>query len=147
MTRKSVTPEQQAQAEARRAKFRKLANEIAHMTPDKRAALAATLPVVATIEGRTLSPTNTMLVVMQCPSATIVGGFKQWLKAGRAVRRGQHGISIWVPIGKPKTGDTGAGETYGDDEPRFICGTVFDVSQTEAIAGMETGRVLEGSAV
>ena len=123
MTRKSVTPEQQAQAEARRAKFRKLANEIAHMTPDKRAALAATLPVVATIEGRTLSPTNTMLVVMQCPSATIVGGFKQWLKAGRVVSKGEHGISIWIPSGVK-------GEDGQPDDVRFLSGTVFDVSQT-----------------
>ena len=125
MTRKSVTPEQQAQAEARRAKFRKLANEIAHMTPDKRAALAATLPVVATIEGRTLSPTNTMLVVMQCPSATIVGGFKQWLKAGRVVSKGEHGISIWIPSGVK-------GEDGQPDDVRFLSGTVFDVSQTVA---------------
>mgnify|MGYP001605579433 CR=1 FL=1 len=125
--KKSATPEQQAQAAERRAKFRKMAHDIAAMPDDKRAELARSLPVIATIEGRTLSPTNTMLVVMQCPSATIVGGFRQWLKAGRVVRKGEHGLSIWIPAGV-KNDDNGV-----PDDVHFLMGTVFDVSQTEAV--------------
>ena len=125
--KKSATPEQQAQAAERRAKFRKLAHDIGAMPDDKRAELARTLPVVVTVEGRTLSPTNTMLVVMQCPSATIIGGFRQWLKAGRVVRKGEHGLSIWIPSGI-KNDDNGV-----PDDVHFLMGTVFDVSQTEAV--------------
>lgn len=127
--KKSATPEQQAQAAERRAKFRKLAHDIGAMPADKRAELARSLPVVATVEGRTLSATNTMLVVMQCQSATIVGGFRQWLKAGRVVRKGEHGISIWIPSGTKAENDA------QPDDVHFLMGTVFNVSQTDVFTG------------
>ena len=41
----------------RKTAFRKLAREIGAMTPEARAALAAKLPVIATVEGRVLSVT------------------------------------------------------------------------------------------
>lgn len=37
---------------------------------------------------------NTMLLFTQKPNASIVGGFKQWLKAGRVVQKGQG--AIWI---------------------------------------------------
>lgn len=125
--KRNLTPEQKAQQDERRAKFRKLAHDIAAMPDDKRMEFARSLPVVATVEGRTLSPTNTMLVCMQSPGATIVGGFRQWLKAGRVVRKGEHGVSIWIPSGV-KNDDNGV-----PDEVHFLTGTVFDVSQTEVL--------------
>src|SRR5208282_4903090 len=86
------------------------------------------------------------LCLMQIPGASMVGGFRQWLKLGRCVRKGQHGASIWVPAGARKADSppAGAGEdahdagvagegSGGSDRTRFVIGTVFDVSQTDEI--------------
>lgn len=113
--------------QARRARMYNLAREVGKLTPEQRSDLAAKCPVV-TIEGRSLSLTNQCLIARQTPAATIVGGFRQWLKAGRVVMKGQHGACIWVPVGhKSKTAD---GETDTDERTGFILGTVFDVAQT-----------------
>jgi len=74
-------------------------------------------------------------VAMQCPSASVVGGFRQWIAQGRCVIKGQHGIGIWIPTKKkgteaefPKTiteAVAQAPERHG-----FIFGTVFDIGQT-----------------
>lgn len=95
-----ATPEQHAAALERRAAMRKLAKQISDMVPAQRAELAARFPVV-TIEGRALSVFNSCLVATQSPNATVVGGFRQWIKAGRGVRKGEHGMAIWVPL-KPR---------------------------------------------
>jgi hypothetical protein len=87
--------------------------------------------VVMTVEGRRLSPDNTMLVYLQKNDATVVAGFNQWKKAGRVVAKGASGISIWVPIGTSKEGATDT------DDTRFIAGTVFDITQTEVIPQTE----------
>lgn len=110
------------------------------MTPAQRAELAASMPAVVTIEGRALSPFNSCLVILQSQGrATIVGGFRQWIKSGRCVRKGQHGFSIWVPCGarKAEATDTEA-STDGDTRTGFIAGTVFDVAQTDTLAATET---------
>jgi antirestriction protein ArdC len=70
---------------------------------------------------------NTMLIYTQRPDASRVAGFRTWLTAGRAVRKGEKGIKIFVPhIRKPKDDDENA-------EPfvTFGIGHVFDVSQTD----------------
>jgi hypothetical protein len=43
------------------------------------------------------------------PEASCVRGFKDWLDAGRAVRKGEHGIRIFAPRPwqRPATGDAG----------------------------------------
>lgn len=130
--KRTLTPEQEDAARERRNTFRALAGKIGRMTADERGALAASLPVIATVEGRTLSVFNQCLVASQCPTATLVGGFQQWIKAGRAVRKGEHGLAIWIP-----TMRQGKDEVSGEDETaetHFIMGTVFDVSQTGEIA-------------
>ena len=123
--KRTVTPEQQQAALERRQKFYALAKSISDMPEGERTALAAKFPVIATVEGRALSLHNQILVASQCPSATLVGGFRQWIAAGRAVMKGEHGLMIWIPR-IPKQDDSG--EIGG--EVRFIIGTVFDVSQT-----------------
>ena len=80
---------------------------------------------IVTIEGRSLSPANAMLVMLQKDGVLVVGGYKQWKAAGRQVRKGESGIAIWFPA-KSKT-------EADDDNPYFLCGTVFDVSQTEEV--------------
>ena len=128
--RRELSADQKQASEARRAKFRELARKLSALPAADRAQLAARLPGIATIEGRTLSPINMLLVASQIPSATIVGGFKQWRKAGRIVRKGEHGAQLWVPFkGKAEDQDAGA-------EVRFGMGTVFDVAQTEEISAV-----------
>src|SRR3954470_24219902 len=41
---------------------------------------------------------NQLLIAMQCPAATIVAGFRTWIKLGYCVRRGETALRIWVPM-------------------------------------------------
>jgi hypothetical protein len=141
--KRKLTEEQQRQAAERKARFRGLAKQIADLSDADRAKLATSMVGVVTIEGNGLSLKNCCLLAMQMPSATVVGGFRQWLRAGRAVRKGEHGATIFVPIytgsgSARRDADADPGESADQDgEPaaggdtRFITATVFDVSQTE----------------
>jgi hypothetical protein len=142
MARRAPTPEQKAKAALRRERFRQLAAQVAEMTDDERAALVMKVGSVVTCEGRALSPFNSCLVLTQLPTASMVGGFRQWLDKGRSVRKGEHGLMIWVPTGKAGQGTTlvpsgepepttGAGAEHDSKRSGFVMGTVFDVSQTE----------------
>ncbi len=83
---------------------------------------------IVNVEGRTLSPSNQILISLQLEKFSVVGGFKQWLKAGRCVRKGEHGALIFFPVGnKDENGDVTEAE-------KFFVGVVFDVSQTEEIS-------------
>jgi hypothetical protein len=143
--RRQPTPEQQAAAAARRERFKVLCKRVADMSDEERSALAGQMGAVVTVEGRVLSVHNTCLIASQCPTATVVGGFAQWLKQGRAVRKGEHGLMIWVPIAQRRKGEgepAPIAEPTGEevsDRQRFIMATVFDVSQTQEI---ENGRTL-----
>lgn len=132
------TPEQKARAEQRRAAFRTLAEQIAAMDEEQRLTLADRMGGCVTVEGHPLSVGNQCLLALQCPTATVVGGFQQWLRAGRVVSKGQHGHMIWAPV-KPRAGD-GSQDGAADPQPagvmtterqRFIMITVFDVAQTQ----------------
>jgi hypothetical protein len=131
--RRTLSPEQQAASEVRRARFRTLAEQIAALSPDERLAMAGRMAATVTIEGRTLSVHNACLVGAQCPSATMVGGFHQWIKAGRMVRKGEKGLMIWAPTKRPDTLEqsTAADEGRPARHPGFIMVTVFDVAQTD----------------
>lgn len=136
MSRKAPTEEQKAKAAARRESFRKLAKQVAELGDDERRALVNRAGAVLTIEGRALSMVNTMLCVMQRPGVSVVGGFGQWLKAGRAVRKGERGLGIWCPIHKARPEGESPADSEGNDSEgraRFIMGTVFDITQTQEI--------------
>lgn len=70
---------------------------------------------------------NLTLIFGQCPEATNVSGFNQWLDAGRCVRKGETGIAIWCPCKKKAK----AGEEEND--VYFRIGYVFDISQTDVL--------------
>ena len=99
--------------------------------------IAARIGAVVTVEGRPLSRCNQSLIAFQSGALsvapTIVGGFRQWLRAGRCVAKGQHGLAIWYPRGGGKKTVEGEGT---DEEPgkggsrSFGVGVVFDISQT-----------------
>ena len=119
-------------ARARREKIRELAKVVAAMTEQDRVSLAQRTGI-RTIEGHELSVFNHCLLLTQNPNLSIVGGFRQWKKAGRSVMKGQHGLAIWCPVKPKATPD--ADELEGDQDgekskPRFMLGTVFDISQT-----------------
>jgi hypothetical protein len=108
------------------------------MPETERLAMAAKLGIV-TCDGHELSLCNTILCAMQLPGVSVVGGFRQWLKHGRAVMKGQHGAMIWVPCGARKASGAEAtpeitteGEC-SDERQGFILGTVFDIGQTQEI--------------
>lgn len=83
------------------------------------------------------SASNCMLIALQTHQRGIVpehvAGFHAWIKLGRAVRKGEQAIRILAPVTvKPRDGEDG-------DERRVFFKTtyVFDVSQTDAIPGVD----------
>lgn len=137
--KRQLTAEQTAARDARREKFKVLWRQVKAMPELARIEMANKLGL-RTVEGHELSLCNTMLVATQLPGASVLGGFRQWLKQGRAVRKGEHGAMIWVPCGAKKDStELGVGEPTTSTESgepedrRFIIGTVFDIGQTEEI--------------
>lgn len=155
---RTLTEEQKAKAQERRERFKALWKTISDMTDEQRQAIADKYGFVS-CEGHSYSPNNHMLIAMQCPTASVLGGFRQWIKQGRAVRKGEHGIMIWVKSGERKGEAPQAqaeepsaveahdilsdapvtpGKPNGKRRSGFIVGTVFDISQTAEIGGQET---------
>lgn len=137
--RKTATAEQKQAAAERRERFKALCQRVAEMTEDERAQLVARCGAIVTPEGRALSVHNSCLILHQLPSASMVGGFQQWLKVGRVVRKGERGLSLWFPrSGSANSeaqaapeGEQAENDSQAGEKPRFAMGTVFDVSQTE----------------
>lgn len=130
---RKLSPEQEAARVARKEKFKALWQQVAKMGDSEKAQFAAKFGFV-TCEGHALSLCNQMLVALQSPGATVLGGFRQWIKQGRAVRKGEHGVMIWVPIGtRANNAEAQDPQSDGDADRRFIVGTIFDISQTQEI--------------
>jgi hypothetical protein len=109
----------------RKKKFSELAKALKGLSEDQKIDMIIKHSIVNT-EGKSLSGNNVCLMLLQQPGTipTIVGGYRQWQKAGRQVSKGQHGMMIWYPSSKKN-------EDGEDEETRFFVGTVFDISQTE----------------
>lgn len=132
MSKFKPTIEQIEARQAKKARMRDLAKTVAAMSDDERAELSKRYPIV-TIEGRPLSQKNQLLLVLQSNGLampTVVGGFRQWKTAGRSVIKGQKALSIWIPTTGKKDSDDESGEAQ---DVRFICGSVFDITQTQDI--------------
>lgn len=73
---------------------------------------------------------NQMLITFANPDATRVAGYRAWLRLGRHVRRGEHGIPILAPCPVRQKSDQ---EEDGQSKRSIYFKTayVFDVSQTE----------------
>lgn len=85
---------------------------------------------------------NQLLIAMQRPDATYVAGFRAFLELNRCVRKGERAIRILAPMsvrGREKEARKGGGRDDGEEPRRtvFRAVSVFDVSQTDALAGME----------
>ena len=113
----------------RKARLNEIRQKLAKLTEQEKAALLQR-GIIFTIEGRALSAHNCYMIYLQCPGhqPSVVGGFKQWRKAGRTVTKGQHGMSILFPAGSkdPETGDI-------TEANNFFAATVFDIEQTEEL--------------
>ncbi len=64
------------------------------------------------------------------PTATRVCGFHGWLRLGRYVRKGEHGLKILTPVAMRRSEGEDA-EDEAQTVTRFRVVTVFDISQTE----------------
>lgn len=133
--KKKPTEEQKQKAAERRERFKALWKQVAAMPEEERVAKANELGII-NCNGNMLSPRNMMLLMLQRSNVTVVGGFRQWLKMGRVVRKGEHGLMIWVPAftsgeANPEPAEQKDGETEAQPDRRFIVGTVFDISQTD----------------
>lgn len=128
--KREPTPEQKARAAQRRKEFCDLWRQVKTLTET-----GATVPEVPTVEGYALSLRNSIVCRLQRADVQLVGGFRQWLEYGRCVRKGEHGLAIWVPVGTGASGndpepDPGAEPAEPNAPRRFVIGTVFDISQT-----------------
>jgi hypothetical protein len=124
----------------KRAKIKELRAKLANLTPEQQEIIRKT-GMVGTVEGRTLSFKNAALVGFQYPNASIVGGYQQWKRAGRQVKKGEHGMMIWIPCG-PRDDD---GELI--EAERFLTATVFDIAQTEPIEVTENLAAIPAPAI
>jgi antirestriction protein ArdC len=81
------------------------------------------------------SANNLWMIRMQKPDATIVKGYNAWQRAGRQVRRGEHGLVIFKPVMARTTEKQEDGtEKKTSKLVGFKLGQVFDVSQTDGPA-------------
>jgi len=84
---------------------------------------------------------NTFLIQMQRPDATMVAGYRRWQDLGRQVRKGERGIRILAPVARRvkvvEIDDDGneVERTRATKARRFRVVSVFDRSQTEPIDG------------
>lgn len=153
--------ERAAYREERNAKRKAILDGIAKLTEEDRRKILKAMGTVGTCEGRNLSEVNTIMCFYQRGGTvdaqgvkridlSIVGGVAQWRKAGRKIKKGEHGMSIWFPKMKKAGSDKGEAETAlaipseildenGETkvDTRFSLATVFDISQTEPFAAPE----------
>lgn len=110
-----------------------LAAKVRALPPERQSEMAGELGTV-TCEGRPLSRFNCVYLLIQGGSSyplAMVGGFRQWKKAGRSVRKGETAAGyIFVPLTRK-----GKDRDPGDDDAVFFrLVPVFDVTQTDAVA-------------
>jgi hypothetical protein len=122
-------------------RLKAIAAKVAAMSEDQRAAIAEQMPVIS-IAGHVISARNTCLLSLQLPGpVTVVGGFRQWLDAGRCVRKGESAAYILKPATRKaraadgaeagaEAGPDGSGETAVSF---YVPVPVFDVSQTDIL--------------
>lgn len=131
-----------------KTKVKGLITLLSEMTEDQREALALKLNIMNP-EGHILSTRNQVLLfnqsdMLEMETPTIVAGFRQWIKNGRCVIKGQKGMLIAVPSKKNKPDEA----TNPEEEPDifFLWKYVFNVSQTQEIPEEEYISTVKDSA-
>jgi len=113
-----------------KAALRDLAGKVKDMSAAEREALWERAGTI-TAEGRRLSVYNTCFLVCQTGEImSQVGGFRQWKKAGRMVRKGEHACGyIYVPCNRRKDADPDEDK----EDLYFRLVPVFSIDQTDPI--------------
>src|SRR5712691_9975471 len=75
---------------------------------------------------------NQVLILIQCPQATHVAGYKTWERMGYHVAKGQKGIRILAPRPYMREEEKDNGEVDVKSGTYFVDVPVFDVSQLNA---------------
>ncbi|MDP3147729.1 MAG: ArdC-like ssDNA-binding domain-containing protein [Ignavibacteria bacterium] len=128
---KNLTEQQKLEyREKKKSRIQTIRKTLSEMTEEQRTQLIEKFGIVTTIEGHPLTAHNTCFLYAQTEKpVTIIGGFQQWLKAGRIVKKGEKSLLIFVPSQKSNEGN----EAAGDDDVFFFTANVFDITQTEVI--------------
>lgn len=75
---------------------------------------------------------NQMFLANQEATPGVFGGFHQWLKVGRKVKKGEHGYSICFPLMRHQKEEQMT-ELMKEEKPNFAMVAVFHIDQTEPI--------------
>ena len=128
---KNLTEQQKLEyRELKKSRIQTIRKTLSDMTEEQRTQLIEKFGIVTTIEGHPLTAHNTCFLYAQTEKpVTIIGGFQQWRKAGRVVKKGEHSLLIFVPSQKSNEGK----EAAGDDDVFFFTANVFDITQTEVV--------------
>lgn len=122
----------------KKEKIIRIRKTLSELSEEQRQAIADKYGIV-TVEGHLLTPHNQCFLVAQSEiNFTVVGGFQQWRKAGRSVRKGEHGFLIFVPSKQKETENPVDNFLESDEDIKFYTATVFDISQTDLLASGES---------
>lgn len=86
--------------------------------------------IAASILGKPYSVFNQCFLANQEAVPGIFGGFQQWRKVGRKVKKGEHGFSICFPMMRHQKEEQMT-ELMKEERPRFAMVSVFHFDQTE----------------
>ena len=114
--------------EEKKTRIKEVMSKISQLSDEQKQKLVEKLGITNP-EGHILTGRNQALLYFQAEGnpLSVVGGFQQWQKYGRVVRRGEHGYLIAVPANNKKVEDS----SDADDPTFFLWKAVFDISQTE----------------
>jgi len=112
------------------ARLKEFIKRFSGLTEDQQNEIKERSGRIVTCEGHTISTRNYFMLEEQAKfigaNVTMIGGYRQWEKLGRQVRKGEKSLSILVPcnVKDAETDENGKKMFF-----RFV--SVFDVSQTD----------------
>jgi hypothetical protein len=117
----------------KKTKIKAIYQSVKDLTPEQKEQLIMSLNI-KNPEGHSLSGNNCILLERQAAmynpniSFSVVGGFNQWQKHNRKVKKGESGFYIAIPSKKENQ------QSKESDEVFFFFKAVFDVTQTEELS-------------
>jgi hypothetical protein len=151
--RRAKTPAQTAAAKAREEQLTALQGRLTDHARAITSGPAWAAWLAAAAKFHSYSFRNTVLIQMQAPDATRVGGYNTWKAVGRQFSKGEKGIAILAPVVRKVEMDVTVEGTSRQTEDRrrivaFTQAYVFDISQTQGEPLPEPPRptLLQGQA-
>ncbi|HNC59609.1 MAG TPA: ArdC family protein [Leptospiraceae bacterium] len=136
--RKPMSEDKAKEVAEKKDRLRKLSKMVSEMSESER--LERFGGNVISCEGKSFSAFNTYFMIAQNEKCTLVGGFEQWKKQGRQVKKGETAMAIWIPapFASKEAEVIPAGDANENKAgKRFILrNCMFDISQTEEIASV-----------